>query len=201
MANSPRASGAGSLSFRVSGAPGGVGRLQLLPFQFGVGQANPTIGAPAAGQRFLPLLAGQVDANTQMITAQISWAVFRLVGVVTVTTRHLAVTDQFELQILSTQNGGNLLLSNGGNRVELFAIDNPTIQGLRDYPLIRSPNVLTLQVSFRDLLVATAGTLRGNSVVEVAAIVENLADDSFGAHLPGPYARTEALIRKPVGRI
>lgn len=197
----PRATGAGGLSFRVSGAPGGVGRIQILPFQVDVGQ--PAIGNNTAGTRFAGFFTPAADAGLfQMITAQVSWAVFRLIGIVTVTTRHLAVTDQIELVTLQTANGGNLLLSNTGNRVELFDIANPTIQGLRDYPLVRSPNTLTLTLRGRDLLAGgAASTFRGNTVVELGALADNLADDAYGAHLPSPASRTNALIRKPVGRI
>jgi hypothetical protein len=196
------ASGAGGLIFKVGGVPGGVGRLQIVPFQLTAAAIAPS--THAAGTRFIPLLFGAVAAagggtNLAIQTPAMPWAIFRLVGVVTAITRQLAVTDNVELQQINTGNGANLLLTNAGSRWELFDAGRPTLASLRDYPLVRAPNTLQGQVGFSDLL--GGGTLRGNNVAFCAALCDNLADDGFGAHLPGPYARPEALIRKPVGMI
>ena len=196
----PMASGAGGLVFKAGGVPGGVGRLQIVPFELSAAVVG---SAYLAGTRFIPLLfgtaAGVGGANVAINTPAMPWAIFRFVGAVTALTRHLAVTDNIEIQTLNTGNGANLLLTNLGSRWELFDAGRPTLASLRDYPLIRAPNTLQGLVGFRDLL--GGATLRGNNVAYIAALCDNLADDGFGAHLPGPYARPEALIRKPVGMI
>ena len=193
----PLASGAGGLTFQVGGVPGGVGRIQIVPFEI---QAAIAPSTHPLGTRFIPLLFGSASpANTNVQTPAMPWAIFRLVGVVTSITRHLAVTDNVEFQSINTGNGSNLLLTNNGSRWELFDIGRPTLASLRDYPLVRAPNFLAGVVAFRDLL--GGATLRGNNVALLGALCDNLADDGFGAHLPGPYARPEALIRRPVGRI
>ena len=192
----PLASGAGGLVFKAGGVPGGVGRLQIVPFEIGAPIGPST---QPAGSRFIPLLFGAADGNVAIATPAMPWAIFRFVGAVTAITRQLAVTDNVEIQSLNTGNGANLLLTNLGSRWELFDAGRPTLASLRDYPLVRAPNTLGGVVAFRDLL--NGGTLRGNNVAYIAALCDNLADDGFGAHLPGPYARPEALIRKPVGMI
>ena len=201
MQQSPLASGAGGLVFKAGGVPGGVGRLQIVPFELVAAALAPS--NQPIGTRYIPLLfntaAGVGGANLAIQTPAMPWAIFRFVGVVTAITRQLAVTDNIELQQLNTGNGANLLLTNLGSRWELFDAGRPTLASLRDYPLVRAPNTLQGQVGFRDLL--GGATLRGNNVAYCAALCDNLADDGFGAHLPGPYARPEALIRKPMGMI
>jgi hypothetical protein len=192
----PLASGAGGLVFKTGGVPGGVGRIQIVPFEI---QAAIGPSTHPAATRFIPLLFNAANGNAAVATPAMPWAIFRLVGAVTSITRHLAVTDNVEFQTISTGNGANLLLTNAGSRWELFDIGRPTLASLRDYPLVRAPNTLQGTVAFRDLL--GGATLRGNSVALLGALCDNLADDGFGAHLPGPYARPEALIRRPVGRI
>ncbi len=196
MQMSPLASGAGGLVFKAGGVPGGVGRLQIVPFEI---QAAIAPSLHPAGTRFIPLLFGSAQLNVAIATPAMPWAIFRFVGAVTAITRQLAVTDNVEIQTLNTGNGANLLLTNLGSRWELFDVGRPTLASLRDYPLVRAPNTLQGVVAFRDLL--GGATLRGNTVAYIAALCDNLADDNFGAHLPGPYARPEALIRKPVGMI
>ena len=192
----PLASGAGGLVFKAGGVPGGVGRIQIVPFELTALVNGST--APAT-TRYIPLLLAVAPANTTVQTPAMPWAIFRLVGMVTSLVRHLAVTDEIELQSVNTGNGANLLNTNVGSRFETFDAGRPTLASLRDYPLVRAPNFLQAIVAWRDVLGGAA--LRGRSVAFLAALCDNLADDSFGAHLPGPYARPEALVRRPVGRV
>lgn len=197
MASAGNVTGAGDLRFTASHAPAGVGRLQLVPFQI---DANTALTASAwgAGARFLPMLFGETATQATMQTPQISWAVFRLVGLVTAITRQLAVTDIIEIRQLNVGGGANLLQVTQGSRAELYDIASDRIPGLREYPLVRSPNQVELTVGFRDGL--GGATLLGQNVLEVGVLADNLADDVFGAHLPGPYARQDAMIRKAIGR-
>jgi len=92
-----------------------------------------------------------------------------------------------------------LLIQAGGVDLAYFASGLNTKVGLRDFPILRSPNQAFLNVAWANS-VAGANTTAGDHIVGFDLIVDVLADDNFGAHLPGAYARTDSLIRKPVGR-
>jgi hypothetical protein len=184
----------GGLEFTATHSPAGVGRLEYIPFQLAA--ADPTgnaIGTPFAA---LPAAAGTVAVN--MATPQISWAVCRIVGVVTTTTRQGAVTDLIDVQQLNVGGGPNLILSANGSRIELYDVANERFAGLRDYPILRSPNQCFLTIGTASGV--GGANYAGNNLITAMLVVDVLADDNFGAHLPGPYARTNSLIRKPVGR-
>lgn len=190
--------GSGGLQYQVDSPPG-VGRQVLVPFELLAGNLPVAAGVVAAGTRFMPLLAGEAVNQLQMVSANIPWAVVRIVGVITSTTRQGTVTDQIEVIGLQVGGGANLLLAQTGGRVEAFDIANEHLAGLRDYPLLRSPNQAFLTLGFRDGT-AIAAALLGNNLVTAALVCEVLADDNFGAHIPGPYARGQALTRQQIGR-
>ncbi len=177
-----------SIQYQVDSPPG-VGRQVLVPFELNA--APLPLGGNPVGTRFLDacVAAVQVSNTITMATAAIPWAVARIVGLVTSTTRQGAVTDLIEVQDLSIGGGANLLLATTGQRIEAFDIANEHLAGLRDYPLLRAPNRAFLQIFFRDGTAAGAGALLGNNLITASLVVEVLSDDDFGSHTPGPYAR------------
>ena len=186
----------GGLEFTATHSPAGVGRLEYIPFQLAA--ADPTGNAP--GTPFAALPAGAATVQINMATPQISWAVCRIVGVVTTTTRQGAVTDLIDITGLNVGGGPNLILSANGSRIELYDVANERFAGLRDYPILRSPNQCFLTIATATGVGAAPSTYAGSDLITAMLVVDVLADDNFGAHLPGPYARTNSLIRKPVGR-
>ena len=194
-----RQDGAGDLDFQVESPPG-VGRLDRMGFLV----VTPLIGNSIVGQPTVSIPAGTA-ANTQVVlqTPQISWAVCRIVGVEitrTINVPGAGVPDVYQLTAFSIGGGANLLLQQGNMDVSYFASGLTTKVGLRDYPILRSPNQATVTVNISNGMPAPAVTTAGNTLLGIDLIVDVLADDNFGAHLPGPYARTDALVRKPVGR-
>jgi hypothetical protein len=192
--------GAGELAYQVQ-APPGIGRLTRVPFQV---QGAVTAGTlSVAGNQPVVIPAGTAPGNQLLRTPQLPWSIVRLVA--------------FEIQLVIDAPGAGapdvIAVSNlqGGNAASLFAstLNQPAMfylqgldlrGGLRDYPIIRAPNFIDITVNWQNSLTAAAVTTAGTTIVSVEAVVDVLADDDFGAHLPGPYARPEALIRKPVGR-
>lgn len=194
----PAVTSAGGLQFSASHSPAGVGRLEYVPFELSAqGAAALAVPGQAAGFRALPILAGEVQDTILLQTPQISWAVFRVLGLVTTLTRQGNVTDNIRVNTLNLGGGPNLILSQNGSRAELYDIANERFAGLRDYPILRSPNQAFLNIQFSSI---TGAAAVGNNVLTAALVVDVLADDNFGAHLPGPYARRDSLIRRPVGR-
>ena len=189
-----KATSAGGLEFTATHSPAGVGRLEYIPF--GLAAADPAVNA--VGTPYAVANAGAGLAAINFVTPQISWAVCRIVGVVTTTVRQGAVTDVITVTNLNVGGGPNLILSANGSRVELYDVANERFAGLRDYPILRSPNQCFLTIG----TASGVGALvyAGNNLLTAMLVVDVLADDNFGAHLPGPYARTKSLIRKPVGR-
>ena len=191
--------GAGNLDFQVESPPG-VGRLDRMGFLVtnngGVG--NTVVGAPTVS---VPVATA---ANTQIIlqTPQISWAVCRIVGVEitrTINVPGAGIPDIYQLTNFAIGGGANLLLQQGNMDISYFASGLTTKVGLRDYPILRSPNQATVTVVVNNGAPG-AVTTAGNTLLGIDLIVDVLADDNFGAHLPGPYARVDSLVRKPVGR-
>ena len=191
--------GAGGLDFQVESPPG-VGRLDRIGFLVtnNAGIANTVVGQPSVS---VPV--GTAPGTTIIMqTPQISWAVNRIVGVEimrTIDTPGPGMPDVYQLTNFSIGGGANLLLQQGNMDVSYFASGLTTKVGLRDYPILRSPNQATVSV-----VVANgangANTTAANTILGIDLIVDVLADDNFGAHLPGPYARVDSLVRKPVGR-
>ena len=191
--------GAGELAFQVQSPPG-IGRLTRVPFSVQGAVAGGTLSV--AGDQPVVIPAGTAAGNQLLRTPQLPWSIVRLVA--------------FEVQLVIDAPGAGapdvISVSNlqGGNAASLFAstLNQPVMfylqglelrGGLRDYPIIRAPNFIDITVNWENSILAAA-TTAGTTIVSVEAVVDVLADDDFGAHLPGPYARPEALIRKPVGR-
>lgn len=100
------------------------------------------------------------------------------------------------VQDLYVDGGPNIFTHSNWADARLYDADFPEYTGLRDYPLLVSPtraNVSINQVGVIDNIVGYRVTLSCNLLCDV------LVDDNYGTHLPGPYARTGALVRNVRG--
>lgn len=191
--------GIGGLRFDAM-APPGLGRLVRLPFyptvatagvttSGGAGVASTTnpvfIEAPAAG-----LTSNGVHA---LATPQISWAVLRIVGFETQLKVFRGIAAPGPLMVVSDLQiggGANLFTHEDFADAEVYDADQPEFAGLRDYPVLKSPNVATVAVQMVDDVALETATFA------CAILAEVLIDDNYGAHVPGPYARKGALVRQ-----
>ena len=111
-------------------------------------------------------------------SADLPWAVYRVVGLVTNLTRQAAVTDHIKVVSLAPTGAASIL---GCARCGLgFDVANESLAALSSHPIIQSPSFMELTISCRE---STAGDLlRSNSVLTAFLVVEVLADDEFGLH-------------------
>lgn len=208
--------GVGSLGFTVNSPPG-LGRLVRLPFYANITPVPATI-ITAAGQAVVsatnPIIytsqtAGFAGGTAyQMQTPQISWATLRIVGF-EVSQRQQAnlignntggaATDDGEVgpaviaQDLQIGGGANLFTHEDFADASIYDSAQPEFAGLRDYPVLKSPNTSTVVVNQVGVIDA-AGRYR--VTFSAALLCEVLIDDEFGAHIPGAYARKGALVRQ-----
>ena len=191
--------GIGGLQFQAASVPG-VGRLLRLPFY-----ANNTFtasvttaagaGNPSATNPVLIFSSNGADSGSGIInlsTPQISWAVLRLVGFETQSKPFKAIQlpgPQIEVQQLKIGGGANLFTHEAFAPSHIYDANQPEFCGLRDYPIIRSPNFATVQAAMINQ-VATETTTFSCSL-----LVEALIDDQYGAHIPSPAARRGAMVR------
>lgn len=192
--------GAGELDYSVKSPPG-IGRIQSVQFQV-IAPANNALCV--VGDQPVVVAAGTAAGQQVLQTPQMPWAVVRVIGVAvhrTVDNPGAGAPDVYFLSGLATNNGTPLFIVNGNNNANFYLAGLELRGGLRDYPILRAPNVMDLVVSWQNAI-STAGTLTtaGATIINVELLVDVLADDDYGAHLPGPYARTEGLIRKPIGK-
>ena len=196
--------GIGGLEFQAQ-APAGVGRLVRLPFY-------PT-GAIAAGgyvangttcpsvQAANPVAAGNQNASIILRTPQISWATLRIVGFETeqqaqvVTACAVGSTPAAKLVVSDLKIGGgaNLFTHEDFADGQIYDADQPEFCGLRDYPILKSPNVAEVTVASLGLAANANDSVHQFSC---ALLCEVLQDDNYGSHIPGPYARSGAMVRK-----
>ena len=84
----------------------------------------------------------------------------------------------------------------------LYDCKNDSFAGLRDYPVLKSPNVAEVTLGIKTG-VASGGTTYAMAAAGVSAsilmscnlVCEILQDDNYGAGVPGPYARQMAMRR------
>ncbi len=191
--------GIGGLQFQAASVPG-VGRLLRLPF-YANGTVPATIttasGAGAASSTNPVLIFSSIGATNgsgivNLATPQISWAVLRLVGFETQSKDFKAIQNpgsQIEVQQLKIGGGANLFTHEAFAPAHIYDANQPEFCGLRDYPIIRSPNFATVQAAMVNQ-VATETTTFSCSL-----LVEALIDDQYGAHIPSPAARRGAMVR------
>ena len=207
--------GVGGIQFTVQSPPG-VGRLIRIPFYLTQGTAgfaallssgetpvqvlNSLTGAATIGSSSEPLIAagppipGPGAGNTAtLFTPQISWATLRVVGFessVAGATVPSAPVAQLGFAALKIGGGANLFVHEDFAPADIYLDSQPSLAGLRDYPLLKSPNVA--QVSVQNV-----GAVASDVIIFSANLIcEILVDDQYGAHIPSPAARPGALVRQ-----
>lgn len=222
--------GTGGLKF-VATAPPGIGRLIRIPFYLETDQGNADFQALVPGAAISnssttsPIItAGSTTQglNTSVLlkTPQISWATLRLVGFECAINSplnpggaHSGVgadrpgnqTSVANLLVKDLQIGGgaNLFVHEDFGNSAIYSSQNESFAGLRDYPLVKSPNVAQVTVALFNNQAGVA-PVAGNSysamstqvVFSCNLVCEILQDDQYGSHIPGPYARKGAMVRR-----
>jgi hypothetical protein len=195
--------GVGGLGFQAQSPPG-IGRLLRLPFYLLTatagytaldGTAGAAVSATHPGVNLAPPAALGGTATATLSTPTIPWAVLRIVGFeVNIRYPAIPVSDVMDLAFQNLQIGGGTSLFVHANfgAGAVYLVGQGSFAGLRDYPLLRSPNTASVQVQ------GVGNTaLAGCAPVNFSSnlVCEVLVDNNFGAHIPGPYARQGALVR------
>ena len=198
--------GVGALKFQAEGPPG-LGRLVRLPFYpfDGNGGVAPgttssiTEGGYGQPSETNPVVIEFTTGTATTVgphglqTPTISWATLRLVGYETVQKRQRGTSESGPMVLVSDLQiggGANLFTHEDFADAMIYDANQPEFCGLRDYPIIKSPNTATVTMQ----MVAYASTFRDSFTCSLLA--EVLVDDNYGAHVPGPYARKGAITRE-----
>ena len=228
-------SGKGGLQFTAQSPPG-LGRLVRIPFYLNEDQGSAEYQVIVPGQDLQnssnssPIIAaggaftGQGPTVT-LKTPEISWATLRLVGFessintapnqgganlaasATTTTTVSYQPVQLLVRDLKIGGGATLFVHEDFANASVYADTNDNFAGLRDYPLIKSPNIAEVNISLfsrSNTGQAPANTGAGSTyagqatqiVFSLNLVCEILQDDNYGSHVPGPYARASAMVRK-----
>ena len=193
--------GVGGLQFTAQSPPG-IGRLIRIPFYpvnatANVTTAGSTNAVPTAGSTTnpvfieIPVAAGNTAHILQ--TPQISWATLRIVGFEVAQKLNCAIQNPGPIllvQDLKIGGGANLFTHEDFADGDIYSADQPEFCGLRDYPILKSPNTAVVTVQMLDDVVGESMT------VSCSLLCEVLVDDNYGAHIPGPYARAGSLVRQ-----
>jgi len=191
--------GVGGLMFQAESPPG-LGRLVRLPFYPDVAVAGITTGGGTnlasttnPVSIHIPPALGTSPGLQLMHTPQISWATLRIVGFESQQRQFKGIADTGAMMVVSDLQiggGANLFTHEDFADAQIYDADQPEFAGLRDYPILRSPNVAEVQAQ-------QVGNLTANVITWTCALLcEVLIDDNYGAHIPGPYARKGALVRQ-----
>jgi hypothetical protein len=205
------AQGTGGLKF-VAQSPPGLGRLIRIPFYLqdnttryaaligstGVAVAAALVGAAITSTTHPVVCVGPPAATGAGVTAvlrtpQISWALLRIVGFeVTMYTPPNDDSYPMELAVSDLQIGGgaNLFVHEDFAPAAIYLAGQDSFAGLRDYPVLESPNTCEVQVQNLGHITSNRIDFGCNLVCEI------LMDDQAGAHVPGPYARPGAMVRQ-----
>lgn len=190
----------GGLQFQATSPPG-IGRLVSLPFYPTSVNADVTTssGTNLTSNRnpVCILSIGNTTNNTVvpfvMSTPQISWATLRIVGFeVDIRTNSSQITSPPTLIVSDLKVGGgtNLFTHEDYSDGMFYSNHNDFYAGLRDYPLLVSPNISQVSIG------AVSPIAAGDTITFSAQLVcEVLIDDNYGTHIPGPYARGTSMIR------
>lgn len=195
--------GIGGLEFQAQ-APAGIGRMVRLPFY--PDSAAPAAGYTAAGttapviEATCPVAAAAQLGQITVRTPQISWATLRIVGFeVEQQSQAFGVASgsipEAKLLVSDLQIGGgaNLFTHEDFADADVYDADQPEFCGLRDYPILKSPNVAQVSIATVGLSSAAETSV---SQFSCHLLCEVLQDDNYGAHIPGPYARKGAMVRR-----
>ena len=191
--------GIGGLQFQAMSPPG-IGRLVRLPFYPVNATTNVTTStganlASTTNPVFIEIPAAGTSGNAAHVlqTPQISWATLRIVGfeVAAKSFKGIAAPGPVLLVAdLKIGGGANLFTHEDFADGDIYSADQPEFCGLRDYPILRSPNTAQVAVQMLDNLAGEALT------VSCSLLAEVLVDDNYGAHIPGPYSRAGSLVRQ-----
>ena len=206
--------GVGGMQFTAQSPPG-VGRLIRIPFYLQTGVAtqicsesvnqttanfNIALGlgsvstvVPTCVVSFATLAAAGATGTAILQTPQISWATLRIVGFEIV--RQDAILNPNsapELCVSDLQIGGgaNLFVHEDFAPAGIYLAGQSSFAGLRDYPILKSPNTATVSVQ------GIGNPLSSRIAFSASLVCEILVDDNYGAHVPGAYARQGALVRQ-----
>lgn len=209
--------GVGGLQFQAQ-APPGVGRLIRLPFYvtdsptFVTGSTNfidtdggtnvPAIQNPVAIARLVTRAQGGIVCTTPVL----EWATLRIVGFqasakgapslqsqdndLNPTMRPLLLASQ-----LLVGGGANLFPQEGYVDATIYTPFVPEFAGLRSYPIIRSPNNASVRLAVMGQPGNAFGAEDYQCTFSANLVCEILEDKNFGRHIPGPYARVNAIAR------
>ena len=191
--------GVGGLGFQVNSPPG-LGRLVRLPFYPDVANARTNTSAgmgilSAVNPVFIEIpAAGGITAGLHVIqTPQVSWATLRIVGFECNQRAFRGIAAHGPAMLVSDLmigGGANLFTHEDFADATIYDADQPEFCGLRDYPVLKSPNTATVSCWQVDNVAGEALTF------SAAILCEVLVDDNYGAHVPGPYARQGAMVRE-----
>jgi hypothetical protein len=182
-------------------SPPGLGRLLRLPFYPVDANAGAITGAgantPSSTNPVVildPALVGNTSGTSfRMLTPQISWATLRVVGFESAQRKFRAISNPgptLLVQNLKIGGGANLFTHEQFADATIYDADQPEFCGLRDYPILKSPNQAEVTVLAVNSVVGEMNT------VSLSLLCEVLVDDNYGAHVPGPYSRKGALVRQ-----
>lgn len=191
--------GSGRLEFRAS-SPSGLGRQVLIPFymenqytDFQVLTSNGLQNSSVSSPNILITPVANGSTNTAVLrTPQISWATLRMVGFVTnIYTPSIpsSATLAVSFADLKVGGGATLFVHEDFGSGSMYQTDN-TNPGLRDYPIVLSPNRIEVSVQGIGLAASTP------TQFSCAILCDILQDDEYGIHVPGPYARRGAIQKK-----
>jgi len=214
------ANGAGGLQFVTDGAPG-AGRLVRVPFY--MTSAVTGFDAQIPGGTTLPGASGTTSLVSPVVlvahpntlgvsgeatfkTPEISWAQIRVVGFETSIQKGILKTvcdAQIVVSDLKIGGSANLFTSEDFSPAENY-LAGSGFNGLREYPLLNSPNVAEVKVAVVatiagvvDRIVAASGGWSEASLFSCCMVCEILQDDNYGAPAaPGPYAKKQAMVRR-----
>lgn len=200
--------GIGGLKF-VATAPPGVGRLVRIPFYMQNATASfaalqpGAIAAASTGSSVSPaiLAANSAGEVAIMRTPQISWATLRIVGFeCAINSPVLATAAQPEVMFSDLKIGGgaNLFVHEDFASSRIYLAGQDSFSGLRDYPLLKSPNVAEVSVALFGSAAGLNPTVDLTQAMSFSCnlVCEILQDDNYGSHVPGPYARKGAMVRR-----
>jgi len=190
----------GGLQFQASSPPG-IGRMVSLPFYpTSVNTDVTTSSGVNSISRTNPVCIFSVGNSINnsvnpitLTTPQISWAKLRVVGFETdIRTNSAQNTSPPTLIVSDLKIGGgtNLFTHEDYSDGMFYSNKNDYYAGLRDYPLLISPNQAQVTVG------AISPTATGDTVTfSVQLVCEVLDDENYGTHIPGPYARGASMVR------
>ena len=205
--------GVGGLQFTAQSPPG-IGRLIRIPFYLVSGangfNALGTAAVVPAGTTtslVVPVInaaapqdagygAGVTVTSTCLLqTPQISWALLRIVGfeaAVRYPVLPSGPVAQLCFDNLQIGGGANLFVHEDFAPADIYLAGADSFAGLRDYPILRSPNQAQVQAQVIGPAVAGSSSIN----FSCSLVCEILVDDNYGAHVPGAYARAGALVRQ-----